>query len=107
MYEANNPRCFASLNMTEDKSFMPGITTISSFAPGTGIVSNRNYPACKSLRRSGAALVDARSCAEILFGGDHFQKDASQRFRLAGSIIAPAAWHILSKAVCLERRKFL
>ena len=36
------------------------ITSISPFVPGTGIVRNRNCPAYKSLRRSGAALVGAR-----------------------------------------------
>ena len=85
--------------MTEHKYSTPGITTISSFVPGTGIASNRNYPAYKSLRKSGAALAGARQCAKILFGEDHFQKGASQPFRVAGLITARATSRILSKAV--------
>src|SRR5882672_5254768 len=80
-------------------------STTSPFVPGMGIVRNRNCPACKSLRRSGAALVGARQCAEILSGGDHFQKDASQRFRVAGSITARATSRILSKALRSARRE--
>src|SRR6516162_7955716 len=68
-------------------------------APGTDIGNNLNCPACRNLRRSGAALVGARWCAEILSGGDHFQKDALRRFRVAGSITAPVASNILPKAV--------
>src|SRR5437773_9742376 len=84
---------------------LQSITPTSPSVPGMGIVRNRNCPACKSLRRSGAALVGARQCAEILSGGDHFQKDASQRFRVAGSITARATSRILSKAVQSARRE--
>src|SRR6266487_7099139 len=74
-------------------------TSTFSSVLGTGIVRNQNCPACKNLRRSGAALVGARRCAEIFSGGDHFQKDALRRFQVAGSITAPVASNILPKAV--------
>src|SRR5262245_5423679 len=89
-----------SLNALTVKLFNSSqLKSTSPSAPGTGIARNLNCPACKNLRRSGAALVGAQWCAEILSGGDHFQKDALHRFRVAGSITAPVTSHILPKAV--------
>ena len=77
----------------------------SPFVPGTGIARSPNCPACKSLRRFGVALVGGRRCVEIPSGVDHFQKDASQRFRAGDLLIALAALCIRSKGACLTRRE--
>src|SRR5262245_43186919 len=86
-------------------SLLTWITTSLPSAPGRGSARNPNCLACKNLRRSEGGLVDARPCAEIVSGEDHFQKGAWQQFRLAGSISALAASRILSKAVCSARRE--
>ena len=105
-------RFFASLRMTipiiaepfNRLTFQP-IRPTSPSALGMGIGRNRNCPACKSLRRSEAALVGARPCAEILSDGGHFQKDALQRFQVADLLTARATSRILSKAVRSARRR--
>jgi hypothetical protein len=67
---------------------------MSSSAPGTGIVHNRNYPAYKSLRKSGANPADWRQFSGIVSGANRFRKDASLLFPVVGSIGAPGALHI-------------
>src|SRR6266496_4612182 len=117
MPQANNPRCFASLNMTEERHFnsegireqalqhSQRITSTSSSVPGTGIARNRNYPAYKNLRKTEADPAGARRFSEILSGADHFRKDASQLFRAVYSITVPAALCILPKGVCSVQSK--
>ena len=103
---AQNDNAGFVLTLQPLKLFNPSqLTSTSPSAPETGIARNRNCPACKNLRGSGAALVGARQCAKILAGGDHLQKDAWQRFQLAGWITAPVASRILSKALRLARRE--
>jgi len=41
-----------------------------------GIARNRSCPACKSLRKSEADLVDARQFSEIASAANHFRKGA-------------------------------
>src|SRR6266513_1412637 len=70
------------------------LISTSSFVPETGIARNRNCPACKSLRKSGASLADARRFSEIAHDADRSRKAASQRFQDDDSINAPATSHI-------------
>src|SRR5262249_20735473 len=87
-------------------STLQALSPSSPFAPGMGIVRNRNCPACRNLRRFVANLVGARRCAKTLFGADHFQRDVPQRSRGGDSISVPAALHIRSKDACSVNSAF-
>src|SRR5262249_31336225 len=61
-----------------------------------GILRNRNYPACKSLRKFEANPADSRRFSGILSDVDYFQEVSSHLFQRGGSIVSPAASHIPS-----------